>query len=158
MNFPRGLALNESGGLFVADRENNRILYFANDGDTTADHVYGQFGDLTANLENNDGHGGSGVISADSLSHPKAMVIAPDGGVYITDSLNSRILYFAPDGDTTADWVFGQPDFSSGADNAGGQPSANTLNEPQGIGLGQDGRLYMTEINNFDRLPGHITR
>ena len=29
------------GGLYVADRDNHRVLYFANDGDTTADWVFG---------------------------------------------------------------------------------------------------------------------
>ncbi|MEO8393246.1 MAG: NHL repeat-containing protein [Chloroflexota bacterium] len=148
MNFPRGLALDENGGLFVADRENNRILFFANDGDTTADRVYGQFGDLNANLENNDGKGGAGVVSADSLSHPKAMALAPEGGIYIADSINSRILYYAPDGDTTADWVFGHADLSSGADNDGGAVSGVVLNQPQAIALGPDGKLYIADTGN----------
>ena len=148
MNFPRGLALDENGGLFVADRENNRILYFANDGDTTADRVYGQFGDLNANAENNDGKGGAGVVSPDSLSHPKAMALAPDGGLYIADSINSRVLYYAPDGDTTADWVFGHADFSSGADNDGGQAGAGTLNQPQALAVGPDGKLYIADTGN----------
>ena len=157
MNFPRGLAINETGGLFVADRENNRVLYFANDGDTTADHVYGQFGDFTTNIDNKDANGGSGVVSADSLSHPKAMALAPDGGVYIADLINSRVLYYAPDGDTTADWVFGQADLNSGAHNAGGAVGAATLNEPQGIALGADGRLYIADTSNNRVLvvPGH---
>jgi hypothetical protein len=153
-NFPRGLALDSTGGLYVADRENNRVLYFANDGDTTADRVYGQFGDLTANLDNNDGSGGSGVVSADSLSHPKGIVVAPDGGIYIADSVNSRILYYAPDGDTTADWVFGQfGEFSTGVQNndgsgGSGGPSGDNLVEPQGVGLGPDGRLYIADTGN----------
>ena len=157
MNFPRGLLIDENGGLFVADRENNRILYFADDGDTTADHVYGQFGDLSANLENNDGKGGTGVVSADSLSHPKAIALAPDGGIYIADSINSRILYYAPDGDSTADWVFGHGDFSSGADNDGGDVRGETLNQPQALAVGPDGKLYIADTGNNRVLvvPGH---
>ncbi|MEP7292571.1 MAG: NHL repeat-containing protein [Chloroflexota bacterium] len=157
LNFPRGMALDETGGLFVADRENNRVLYFASDGDTTADRVYGQFGDFTANLENNDGSGGTGLVSADSLSHPKAIALAPDGGIYIADSINSRILYYALDGDTTADWVYGQADFSSRADNRGGQAGSGTLNQPQSIAVGPDGRLYIADTGNNRVLvvPGH---
>src|SRR5687768_4721178 len=57
---PLGLALDTDGGMYVADRDNHRVLYFANDGDQVADRVYGQHSDLTAHIANNDGNGNSG--------------------------------------------------------------------------------------------------
>lgn len=145
LNFPRGLALDSLGGLYVADRENHRVLYFAPDGDTTADRVYGQFGDFTTALDNRDSAGATGVVSADSLSFPKGVALALDGGLYIADSLNSRILYYAPDGDTTADWVYGQGGSFTG--NAAAT-TADGLNQPQGIAVGPDGRLYIADTGN----------
>ena len=56
--FPIGLAEDNSGGVYVADRNNSRILYFASDGDTTADRVYGQHDELGSYTQNYDGVGG----------------------------------------------------------------------------------------------------
>lgn len=153
LNFPRGLAVHPSG-LYVADRDNNRILFFRNDGDTTADRVYGQFGDFTTNLESNDGNGGSGDPSPDNLSHPKAIAIGPAGGLYVADTLHNRVLYFRSDGDTTANGVYGQPrTLTAGAANndgsgASGAPNADNLNGPQGIVVAPDGRFYVADTGN----------
>src|SRR5262249_33842909 len=106
--FPIGLAQDGKGGLYVADRNNSRILYFAADGDSTADRVYGQHGDLSSYTQNYDGVGGSGVPDADTLNYPVAISLNADGGLYVTDRENHRVLYYAPDGDTTADRVYGQ--------------------------------------------------
>ena len=94
MNFPLGITVDRSGGFYVADRDNHRVLYFANDGDTTADRVYGQHGDFNAYTSNYDGVGGSGKPSADTLSMPTIVTLAPDGGVYITDRENHRVLHY----------------------------------------------------------------
>ena len=59
-NQPPSVALDQDEGLYVADRDNNRVLYFADDGDTTADWVFGQFGSVTSGVANNDGSGASG--------------------------------------------------------------------------------------------------
>ncbi len=140
LNFPRGLAVDTSDGLYVADRDNNRILYFANDGNTTADRVYGQFGDFFFFVETNDGSGGIGVPSPDNLSHPKAIALGPQGGLYVADSFHHRVLYFANDGDTTANGIYGSGDSSA--------PSGNNLNGPQGIVVAADGRFYVSDTGN----------
>jgi sugar lactone lactonase YvrE len=154
LNFPRGLALDASDGLYIADRDNNRILYFAPDGDTTADKVYGQFASFTTNAESNDGSGNTGAPSADNLSHPKAIAVGPAGGLYVTDTLHHRILWFANDGDTTADGSAGQfRDMTiavannDGAANSGA-PSIDNLNGPQGIAIAPDGRFFVADTGN----------
>lgn len=143
--FPRGLSLDSADGLYVADRDNNRVLYFANDGDTTADRVYGQGDNFSANAE---AHGVGG------LSHPKAVAVDANGGVWVTDSLNHRLVYYANDGDTTADRVLGQAGSfdtnvvnNDGAGNSGA-PSVANFNLPQGIMVAPDGRLIMTDTGN----------
>jgi hypothetical protein len=154
LNFPRGLAVDAQDGLYVADRDNNRILYFAADGNTTADRVYGQFGSFTTNAESNDGSGGVGTPNADNLSHPKYVLVYPTGGIYVADSIHHRVLYFADDGNTTADLVMGQAgSFTSGVinnDGAGssGAPSGINLNLPQGLALSADGRFYIGDTGN----------
>ncbi len=153
LNFPRGMAFSADGGIYIADRDNHRVLYFAPDGDTTADSVYGQFGNLGWNIPNNDSDGGSGTPSAQNLSSPRALVLDNSGGLYVADSANNRVLYFAADGDTTADWVFGQfGSFTSGVANndgsgAAGQPGAENLSGVQGLALA-NGKLYISDTNN----------
>lgn len=153
-NFPRGLALDAENGLYVADRDNNRILYFAPDSDTTADQVYGQQGNFNTNVESSNGSGQTGAPSADNLSHPKAIAIGPAGGLYVADSFHHRVLYFASDGDTTANGSAGQfKDMAMAiANNDGsgqtGTPSIDNLNAPQGIVVGPDGRFYISDTGN----------
>src|SRR5688500_1825460 len=78
LSFPIGLAQDAEGGLYVADRNNSRILFFAADGDTTTDRVYGQHGDVASYTQNYDGVGGSGPPSADSLNYPVGLALDAD--------------------------------------------------------------------------------
>ena len=150
LNFPRGLAMDSEGGLYVADRENHRVLYFANDGDTTADRVYGHNGSFT-NVGMNDD---AASPSADNFNEPPSVALDSSGGLYVADRDNNRVLYFADDGDTTADWVFGQfGSFTSGVANndgsgASGTPSAQNLNHPQFVMVAADGSLYISDTGN----------
>jgi hypothetical protein len=134
LNFPRGVTVDASDGLYIADRDNNRILYFANDGDTTADRVFGQHGNFASNVESNDGGGNVGAPTPDNLSHPKDMSVGPNGGLYVADSFHNRVLYFASDGDTTADG--NSADFGA------------ELHEPGGIVVLPNGEFYVSDTLN----------
>jgi hypothetical protein len=134
LNFPRGVTVDASDGLYIADRDNNRVLYFANDGDTTADRVYGQYGNFASNVESNDGGGNVGAPTPDNLSHPKDMSVGPNGGLYVADSFHNRVLYFASDGDTTADG--NSADFGA------------ELHEPGGIVVLPNGEFYVSDTLN----------
>ncbi len=154
LKFPRGLALDGSGGLYVADRENHRVLYFVDDGDAEADRVYGHGGSFTSGVGNDDGEGTTGDPSAENFNQPPSVALDGDGGLYVADRDNNRVLYFADDGDTTADWVFGQfGSFTSGVANndgsgAAGDPSARNLNRPQFVMVGADGSLSISDTGN----------
>jgi hypothetical protein len=154
LNFPRGLALDNSGGFYVADRENHRVLYFAADGDTTADRVYGHNGSFTSNVANDDGAGNSGNPTADNFNQPPSVAVDSSDGIYVADRDNNRVLYFANDGDTPADWIFGQfGSFTSSVANnddsgASGAPSAQNLNRPQFVMVAADGSLYISDTGN----------
>jgi hypothetical protein len=129
-------------------------LYFAADGNSTADRVYGHGGNFTAGVANDDGAGNTATPSADNFFMPPSVALDSSGGLYVADRDNNRVLYFADDGDTSADWVFGQfGNFTSGVANNDGAgnsatPSAQNLNKPQFVMVGVDGNLYISDTGN----------
>jgi hypothetical protein len=72
-------------------------LHFADDGDTTADWVFGQFGSFDSNVANSDGSGVSGAPSASNLNRPQFVMVGVDGSLYISDTGNNRVLVLPPD-------------------------------------------------------------
>ena len=141
LNAPAGVTLDSSGGIYVCDFSNNRVLYFAT-GSTTASRVYGQDGNFTTNTVNKGG------ISAISLKAPVGVTLDSSGGIYVCDRSNNRVLYFAT-GSTTASRVYGQDGkFSTATADMGGI-SATSLNAPTGVTLDtSSGGLYVSDINN----------
>ncbi len=141
---PQGLVV-DSTGLYVADSDNNRVLHYPSNS-TTADFVYGQGtpGNSPSNLTtNNSGAGASGL-------HTPRDIAIDSTGLYICDSANNRVTHYRI-GDPIADRVYGQPDFaptSIQVNQGNAQPTANTLNNPTGIALDQQGRLYIADRNN----------
>jgi sugar lactone lactonase YvrE len=149
---PNGLALDAQGDLYVADIFNHRVLEYntPRTTDTSADRVFGQ-PDFSANAPNNGG------VSATCLEYPEYVALDAHGNLYVVDTQNNRALeYDAPlTTDTTADRVFGQPDFSSNTPNKGGL-SANSLNNPYGLALDAQGDLYVADTGNHRVLEYDI--
>ena len=85
MSGPYIVTLDSSGGLYVCDIGNHRVLYFAT-GSTTASRVYGQGGNFTTATLG---------ISATSLNQPFGVGATLDssGGLYIADTNNSHVFY-----------------------------------------------------------------
>ena len=135
---PVAAAVDASGGLYVADDNNNRVLHYPA-GATTADVVYGQ-PDFASDTANNGG------VSATSLNQPAAVAVDPSGGLYVADQYNNRVLHY-PAKSTTANAVYGQPDFTSNTINNGGV-SATSLYEPEGLTVDASGDLYVADFRN----------
>ncbi|HNI25135.1 MAG TPA: hypothetical protein PLJ29_02165, partial [Leptospiraceae bacterium] len=140
LNAPAVVTVDSGGNLYVAEASNNRVLFFPS-GSTAATRVYGQNGNFSANTADNGG------ISANSLNLPQGLAVDSIGNLYITETSNSRILYY-PSGSTTATKVYGQNgSFSSNTANNGGI-SANSLNNPVAIALDAGGNLYAADSQN----------
>src|SRR5579871_2295092 len=76
---------------------------------TIATQVYGQ-PDFTTNTANS--------VTAGSLNLPQGTALDANGGLYVVDSHDNRVLYY-PSGSTTATRVYGQSGFTSYTANSG---------------------------------------
>ena len=78
LNSPQGIALDQSGNVYVADTANNRIQVFSSDG--TFITKWGEYSRLEEGFRSPHG------IAVDSSS----------GNVYVADTANDRISVFTP--------------------------------------------------------------
>jgi len=131
-----GIALDSSGGLYVADACASRILVFDNALAPTESgtRVLGQ-----ADLAH--GANGNETFNASMLA-PNSPVVDSQGHLYVVDSDDSRVLGWNSASSFTdgpgADLVIGQPDFASfiaNQDSADGNPTVASLNYPFGIAV-----------------------
>ncbi len=155
---PAAVLLDSSDNLYVADRENNRILQFNTPltNGMNASKVFGQpnFTSEAPWIENcidNPENTAIPVITANSLSEPLDLAFNAVGDLVVSDLCYHRVLiYTNPAGsDTTADYVYGQADFTSGERNRGNSvPSEETLSHPLGLAISNTGALYVADFEN----------
>jgi hypothetical protein len=111
------------------------VLYFPSL-NIVPSNVYGQNGVFTtfsANLGLS--------VSVNGFNNPYAVALDFEGGLYVSDAANHRILYFLP-GSTTPTKVYGQTGSFTTA-SVPNPPSATTLNYPRGLLLDSMNGLYV---------------
>ena len=91
-DFPRGIAVDRSGNILVADTNNARIQKFAATG-----AFISMFGTL--------GHGPG------ELQEPNGLAVDTRGNIYVADSGNHRVEKYAADGRFLAEWRGPDPGF-----------------------------------------------
>ncbi len=127
LNDPRGVALDTSGNLYIADTLNGRIRKVTNGVMTT----------VSGNL----GLGGSG---SSQLYNPAGVAADSAGNLYIADTDNNRILKFSAGVYTTFAGT-GIAGFSG--DNAAAVSAE--LNQPGGVAVDSAGNVYIADSGNF---------
>ena len=85
--------------------------------------------------------GGAGT-AAGQFQSPRAIAMAPDGSLYVADSLNDRIQHLSPDGTVLQVW-------GRRADVAQGSAPGGTFNEPWGVAVAPDGSVYVADTWNY---------
>ena len=133
---PKSVVVDKSG-TYIADCYNQRVLFYPGTS-TTATRVYGQNGSFITRNANPSG------VSANSLWCPIRLALDASG-LYVVDNGNHRVLHF-PGTSTTADRVYGQPNFTSNTANNGGV-SATSLDTPYGIAVDESG-VYISDWAN----------
>lgn len=112
MHSPQGVAFDiNTGRLYVADSENNRVIVWSNTitaNNQAANYVLGQANFSSSNPQS---------VGASSLANPQRVSVNQSSGVvYVADTGNNRGLMFTTTVTTNgqaANQVIGQPDFSS---------------------------------------------
>ena len=148
---PRGMALDTSGNLYVADAANSRVLHYprpvTQTGRIAADFALGQT-DLVSNS--------SGAVSAATLHAPSGVALGPNGDVFVSDTGNNRVLEYAasPTMGAAAIRVYGQASFTVGA--LPTSVSAQSLTHPQGLYVDASTTLYVADAgsNRVVLFPG----
>jgi hypothetical protein len=146
--YPRGLATDSSGNLYVADDCNNRVVRYSPPfaSNMNATLVLGQ-SSFTAN---------GAATTQVGLRSPKAVAVDGAGNVYVAEYNNNRVTRFAPplSSGMDASGVFGQPDYDSATPNNGGI-GAGTLNSPVDLAVSAAGNaLFVTDQQNV-RVLGY---
>jgi uncharacterized protein (TIGR03663 family) len=85
-NEPRGLAVDKSGNLYVADTNNNRIQKLGPDGNVLK--TWGEKG-----------------TEQGKFDRPHGIAVGPDGSVYVADTWNHRVQKFDPNGTFIKAWA-----------------------------------------------------
>lgn len=84
--------------------------------------------------------GGAGTAPG-QFQNPHDVAVASDGTLYVADTFNHRIQHLAPDGTVLHTWGrFASLDL--------GEAPGGTFNEPWGIAVGRDGRVYVADTWN----------
>lgn len=144
---PRGIAIDSSNNLYVADTQNNRVLEFDTPlgTDAVANRVFGQLNSFTSNFTNNIG-GANGTPTSTNLNSPFGVGVDSQSNVYIADTSNNRVLVYTTPltTDVTADFVLGQTVFTA----AGTGITSTTLNGPYRLVVDSADNLYVCDVNN----------
>jgi sugar lactone lactonase YvrE len=128
-NAPRGVAVDGSGNVFVADTWNNRIRKITPGGNVTT-LAGGGFG-------YSDGQG-----TAAGFFSPYALAVDGSGNVYVADSQNNRVRKISPTGNVTTLAGSGNETFADGLG------TAASFNDPTGVAVDGSGNVYVADSRN----------
>lgn len=127
---PKGVALDASGTLYVADAGNNRIRKVTTAGEVTTLAGSGTYGFA------------DGVATVAQFKSPEAVVVDPLGTVYVSDRSNQRIRKIAPTGAVTTLAGAGSPGFLDGP------ASSAQFSDPGSLAFDLSGNLLVADTSN----------
>lgn len=133
-----------TGRLWVADTDNNRVVWFNNaltkQNGANADGVLGQ-----SNFQNQ-----GAAATATGMNKPSAVLISQDGALWVADTGNNRVLKFSTfTNGAAAALVLGQATANTSSTGAG----STGMNQPAGLASDVDMTLWVADSFN-NRILG----
>jgi sugar lactone lactonase YvrE len=143
MNLPTGVVADSSGNVWVADRNNNRVLEFLKGAGFTngkaASVVLGQ-PDFTHS---------NALTTSNGMNGPSGVAVDSSGNIWVADTGNNRVLEFLKGaGFTTgqsASIVLGQSTFTTNA----AATTSTGLWQPLSLGFDPSGNLWVADYQNY---------
>ena len=143
-DFPYGVAVDDSGYVYVADTGNHRIRKVAPDGSTTT---------LTGNGVVAFADGSGGADGTTSFFFPFALAVDGAGQVFVADEERVRVV--APDGTTTTLAGNGTQGF---VDGTGGPNGTTEFSQLRAIAVDATDTVYVADANRIRRIaPSGMT-
>lgn len=133
-NYPKGLALDPAGNLYVADYGNSVIRKIALNGTITTVAGTGVAG--------YSGDGGAAVDA--ELAYPESVAADSAGNLYIADTLNQTIREVSASGSIATVAGNRTPGYSGD----GGPAASAQLYYPKGVAVASSGEIYIADWNN----------
>ena len=139
---PQGLYVDNTGRLWVADQDNNRVVWYANahtaTSGATADGVLGQDGFTEKKTWDKTKY----------LNKPTGVTVDNEGRLWVADTYNNRVVAYANAAKRLAgdapDQVMGQADFTTTA--AG--TSSTTMDKPSALDTDTEDNLWVADRSN----------
>jgi hypothetical protein len=134
LNTPWGVAVTDSGTVYIADTLNYRVRKVLPNGTITT-----FAGDGVARSQ-----GDGGLAASASLNQPNALAVGADGSTYICEYAGHRIRKVLVNGTITT--FAGDGVAAYGGD--GGRATAASLQYPTGLAIAGDGSVFIADAEN----------
>ena len=149
LNWPTGVAVDDAGNVYIADRNNERIRRVDPEGIITTFAGTGEWG------YDSDEDGGPATEAL--LNWPADVALDADGSLYIADEYNNRIRKVDAQGTITTvagmrrppPPEVGEEEEEDEADVGDGGPATSALlHRPTGVAVDNEGNLYIADRRN----------
>ena len=131
---PAGVAADEKGNVWIADRFNDRIRRVGPDGIIST----------VAGTQGSGSSGDGGLATKAKLNQPQGVAVDSVGRIFIADTGNNKIRMVDTNGIITTIAGTG----SAGDFGDGGPAVAAELDGPRDVAVSADGRLYIADTRN----------
>jgi streptogramin lyase len=129
-NNPRGVAVDASGNVYVADSNNHKIRKITPSG-------------VVSTLAGSDSQGSTdGTGTSASFNNPRGVAVDASGNVYVADSDNHKIRKITPSGVVST--LAGSGEFGS----TDGTGTSASFSYTQGVAMDASGNVYVADFSN----------